>query len=678
VPEGRSFGVNMRKLHASRGRIALLVLAGLSYAVAQAQAKPQQRGVKDVTPGPASTAPSPVGPYYALVIGNNNYQQLNKLKTAVNDARDVAQLLQDRFGFQTKVLYDATRSQILEAIDSYRGLPEKSNLVIYYAGHGWKDTEAGRAYWLPVDAEEHQRPNWINSTDITDGIHAIPSRHILVISDSCFSGDLTMRGAGAAIMSQEHNAMLAKLLSMKSRHIMSSGSDEPVADVGSGGNSVFAAALIESLKDMEGDSFTAEALLSERVKPRVAGRSAQTPQYAMLRESNNDLGDFVFFRSKNNLPSHTATKSADAPAAGAAHGDTSLTGAPAAGTAHGDKSLTDAKRYYAAKQFDRALPLFQRIAQSGNGEAARYLGRMYFIGQGGLVQDYAQAAFWYRKAADAGAAGGMTDLGRMYETGKGGLAKDHAQAVTLYRKAAEAGNPAGMTNLGHMYEGGRGGLAKDEAQAVIWYRKAAEAGDPAGMTDLGQMYANGLGGLAKDDAQAVIWHQKAADAGNAIAMFRLGHAYANGLLSLAKDDVKAANWYRKAADAGNADAMNNLGLMYSNGKGGLPKDDIQAVSWYRKAANSGDGIGMSNLGFMYANGRGGLPKDDTQAVSWYRKGADAGDGLGMSNLGVMYESGRGGLPKDQAQAVYWFRKAGDLGDEHAKQALERLGITNQR
>jgi TPR repeat protein len=675
----------MRNLHASRRRIALLVLAGLSCAAFQGQAKPKQRGLKDVTPEPAATALSPVGPYYALVIGNNNYQQLNKLKTAVNDARDVAQILQDRFGFETKVLYDATRSQILEAIDSYRGLPEKSNLVIYYAGHGWKDTEAARAYWLPVDAEQNQRPNWINSTDITDGIHAIPSRHILVISDSCFSGDLTMRSAGAVITSHEHNAMLAKLLSMRSRHIMSSGSDEPVADVGSGGHSVFAAALIESLKDMEGDSFTAEALLSERVKPRVAGRSAQTPQYAMLRDSNNDLGDFVFFRSKNNLPSHTATKSSDAPVAGPAQGDNSLPShtatksadAPVAGMAHGDNSLTDAKRYYAAKQFDRALPLFQRIAQSGNGEAAKYLGRMYFIGQGGLVQDYVQAAFWYRKAADAGDASGMTELGRMYELGKGGLAKDHAQAVTWYRKAAEAGNPAGMTNLGHMYEGGRGGLPKDEAQAVMWYRKAAEAGEPAAMTDLGHMYENGLRGLDKDDAQAVIWYQKAADAGNALAMFRLAHAYANGLLSLAKDDVQAANWYRKAADAGNADAMNNLAIMYANGRGGLPKDDTQAVSWYRKAADGGDGIGMSNLGVMYESGRGGLPKDDTQAVSWYRKAADAGERLGMTNLGLMYEKGRGGLPKDQAQAVYWFRKAADLGDERAQQALERLGIKSK-
>ena len=43
---------------------------------------------------------------------------------------------------------------------------------------------------------------------------------------------------------------------------------------------------------------TAEALLVERVKPRVTGRSRQMPEYAILRDSSAELGDFVFFRSK--------------------------------------------------------------------------------------------------------------------------------------------------------------------------------------------------------------------------------------------------------------------------------------------------------------------------------------------------------------------------------------------
>jgi hypothetical protein len=93
---------------------------------------------------------------------------------------------------------------------------------------------------------------------------------------------------------------------------MSSGGDEPVADAGAVGHSVFAGALLQSLNDMQDDVFTAEALLSQRVQPRVAGRSQQTPQYAMIRDSDGDLGDFVFFRSKSSNRGSPAVKTESA------------------------------------------------------------------------------------------------------------------------------------------------------------------------------------------------------------------------------------------------------------------------------------------------------------------------------------------------------------------------------
>jgi hypothetical protein len=278
--------------------ITFLVIAGLNCAAVCAQTA-SQRGVQDIT---AVQALSPVGPYYALVIGNNDYQHVDKLQTAMNDAREVSQVLRDRFGFHTQVLYNATRAQTLRAIDSYRTLPADSNLLFYYAGHGHRDKDANRAYWLPVDADRNERANWINSTDITDGIHAIKSRHILLISDSCFSGDLVLRATKAAIVSGGYNAIIAKALRQNSRHIMSSGGDEPVADSGTGDHSVFAAALLESLNDMPDDVFRGNDLF-DKAKLRVEMRSQanQTPRYEILRDSAADLGDFVFFRAKNTL-----------------------------------------------------------------------------------------------------------------------------------------------------------------------------------------------------------------------------------------------------------------------------------------------------------------------------------------------------------------------------------------
>ncbi len=280
-------------------RTALLVIVGCSaVSPVFSQTAVLQRGVQDVTPAQADAAsPKPIGPYYALVIGNNNYRELTKLQTAVNDAQAVAQLLHDRYGFQTKVLYDATRADIMTALVHYRRtLDPSSNLVIYYAGHGHLDKETDRAYWLPVDAHSDNNTNWISAADITDNVKAIPSLHVLIIADSCFSGAL-MRNAGAGINARNHNALVAKMLRSKSRNLMSSGGDEPVADAGALNHSVFAGALLKSLENMEDPEFTAAALF-QGVQERVAGGSEQTPQYSLLRNSGHTPATLSSFAPK--------------------------------------------------------------------------------------------------------------------------------------------------------------------------------------------------------------------------------------------------------------------------------------------------------------------------------------------------------------------------------------------
>ncbi len=49
------------------------------------------------------------GRYHALVIGNNDYEQLRNLTTAVGDADAVAKLLEEKYGFNVTKLINATR-----------------------------------------------------------------------------------------------------------------------------------------------------------------------------------------------------------------------------------------------------------------------------------------------------------------------------------------------------------------------------------------------------------------------------------------------------------------------------------------------------------------------------------------------------------------------------------------
>ena len=294
--------------------LASLVLCAV-FAVTSTAASGQQpagaQSKRNITPdSQRPTSPAPSGSYYALVIGNNSYRYVGHLKTAENDARALADMLKAKYGFQTKILLNATREDIFKALVEYRKqLPENSSLLIYYAGHGNHDRDTDEAYWLPVDAQPGNPENWVSADDITRNIRAIAAKHILIISDSCYSGVLT-RDVPTRIEPAQRDAYLQKMQASKSRNLMSSGSDEPVSDEGSAGHSVFAKALLDAFQREPYSRFTAGDLFQQFIQPSVAGQSSQLPQYSVIRESGHDFGDFVFARAgAANVPDHEAVVS---------------------------------------------------------------------------------------------------------------------------------------------------------------------------------------------------------------------------------------------------------------------------------------------------------------------------------------------------------------------------------
>ncbi len=292
--------------------LSLSLILSFSGGVVGAKRMPQDasqtRGAKLKDDSKTKIASETNGRYYALVIGINNYKNLPKLTTATADAQALATLLQTQYGFETTVLLDATRDQISKALNDYRrNLDENANLLIYYAGHGIYDKVADKAYWMPVDAESDDNSHWIMADDITTELKVIPARHILIISDSCYSGGLT-REVTPALSKQERDRFLDKMILGKSRTLMSSGALEPVSDTGGGGHSVFTGALLHALATTTDSIFPAEGVFDEYIQVSVAGRSDQTPQYSPVRNSGHDSGDFVFVRSGQAPPPGPAPK----------------------------------------------------------------------------------------------------------------------------------------------------------------------------------------------------------------------------------------------------------------------------------------------------------------------------------------------------------------------------------
>jgi uncharacterized caspase-like protein len=253
---------------------------------------------------PAQAAgPSPrlaFGTYYALVIGNETYTHWPALNTPKNDARQVAELLERKYGFKTRLLLDATRFDILQAFNEMRKtLTENDNLLIYYAGHGHYENKIERGYWVPVDGHTDSDVNWISTFAVTDILSAMSARHVLVVADSCYSGALTRSAlarleAGMTAEAREH--WLKTIAEKRSRTVLSSGGLQPVLDSGGGDHSVFAKAFLDVLATNN------EILEGQRLGLEVAARVSyaasaalvnQDPQYAPIRFAGHEAGDFV-------------------------------------------------------------------------------------------------------------------------------------------------------------------------------------------------------------------------------------------------------------------------------------------------------------------------------------------------------------------------------------------------
>ncbi len=101
------------------------------------------------------------------------------------------------------------------------------------------------------------------------------------------------------------------------------------------------------------------------------------------------------------------------------------------------------------------------------------LGVMYGNGEG-VVQDYKEAAKWFRKAADQGITDAQFNLGLMYGSGDG-VVQDYKEAVKWYRKAAEQGDAKSQNNLGVMYALGQG-VMQDYVMAHMYSNIASANG----------------------------------------------------------------------------------------------------------------------------------------------------------------------------------------------------------
>lgn len=246
--------------------------------------------------------PSHVHKTHLFMIGIDKYQNgITPLKNAVKDVDAIFKILQEKYlmdGRHTILRDDkATRANIYRTFYDYLAmLEEGDNLIIYYAGHSNIDKKYKDAFWYPYDAVKGEYHTYIDTEFIQRKLKQIKARHILLISDSCYSYGLfyeagSRNGINKAFGNEKN----------RSRYGFYSGR----AEVSDGIiHSPFARVLLDYLEESDIDFYTVEMYVYMLKKMWTQGVEDQEAKYEVIPGTFNEGGEFVFRLRKSNEEAH--------------------------------------------------------------------------------------------------------------------------------------------------------------------------------------------------------------------------------------------------------------------------------------------------------------------------------------------------------------------------------------
>jgi len=138
------------------------------------------------------------GSRYALVIGNAEYQRIEKLKNTTNDAYDIGDALQS-LGYQVDLKFDLGHLDMVDAVESFvtKLASNRSNEgFFWYAGHAVQIRDEN--FLLPVDitidSESRVRAGSYSLNSLIDALHNARNKVNVLVLDSCRDNPLPASG----------------------------------------------------------------------------------------------------------------------------------------------------------------------------------------------------------------------------------------------------------------------------------------------------------------------------------------------------------------------------------------------------------------------------------------------------------------------------------------------------
>ena len=148
---------------------------------------------------------------FAVIIANENYQQVASVPFALNDGSIFRKYCMNTLGIPEKNIHyvpNATGNRLKSEVNWLEGVIKAYNgeakIIFYYAGHGVPDEGNQTAYLLPIDGSGMDITTGYKLDDLYKKLGAMGSEHVTVLLDACFSGskregDMIVAARGVAL-----------------------------------------------------------------------------------------------------------------------------------------------------------------------------------------------------------------------------------------------------------------------------------------------------------------------------------------------------------------------------------------------------------------------------------------------------------------------------------------------
>lgn len=670
---------------------------------------------------------------YALVIGNGDYEHVEDLPNAVNDAREMAAMLR-RGGFVVSDHYNIDKMAFEAALRRMLfDVEPGAELFLFFAGHGVQI--GSQNYLLPTDTQVETVYDVPYSTVSLSSLMSLASsraRSLVAVLDACRDnpfpdkkGIILLDGTPSSLKTG-FSAQDTPINSL----VVFSTSPGAVALDGVGENSPFTTALLKATTEKP------EAPFNEILKEIRRDVYTMTGQRQVPWESSS-LIEPVYLSRNPLLAESAAAPSTDQPGAPmeissvlnrtvtlgqllqGAGGDAriALLNTPESGRlevvtktratvvptnaqinvpAADNIVYRPTTRQLMAVNLEGSPPIQDKFKVQINDEVRDVTVSMevdecdiqagdHLDPEGvGVTRFPNEIEPSVALQACLAAVGRDPENGRFhYQLGRVYLAlRDVESAQKSFTTAERLGHTRalhglGMSEIAKVAEtgGARAGRAPDEA--LEFFKRGVEKGDPYAYHSLGLQYLR-YPQTEDEPRQGFELMSRSLELGHTFSMNALGR-YFMDQNAPHFDDERGLRYFTESAARNDIYGYANMGFVYLNGLGGLPKDPQKAMDLFRQASDGGHPTAPSSIGRMYNSGSAPGGSDFAKAIEWYDLALTRGDAWGGANGAWIIVNKRpaGFTPYDAAVRA---AKAAALRNpkpaEQARSLMVKLGKRN--